>query len=74
MTDDIFVYYVNLPDGINEAVMACQGGYTIYIDPRQSRPGIIRSYKHAMHHIQRGDFFRTDVQSIETDAHKKKGA
>lgn len=71
MTDDIFVYYIQLPDHINEAVLACQGGYTIYIDPRQSRDGIERSYEHALHHIKEGDFFKTDVQSIESEAHKK---
>lgn len=73
MTDDIYVYYQPLPDGINEAVMTCLGGYTIYIDPRQSKDGIQRSYRHALYHIQHGDFYRPDVQSIETQAHKKGG-
>ena len=71
MTDDIYVYYQPLPDGINEAVMTCLGGYTIYIDPRQSKDGIQRSYRHALKHIQNGDFFSPDVQSIENQAHKK---
>jgi hypothetical protein len=43
--DDIFVYYHELPDGINEAVMTCSGGYTVYTDPRQSNEGIINSYE-----------------------------
>jgi len=71
VTDDIYVYYQPLPDGINEAVMTCLGGYTIYIDPRQSKDGIHRSYRHALKHIQNGDFFRPDVQEIESKAHKK---
>ena len=31
MTDDVFIYFVDLPNGINEAVMPCFCGYTIYI-------------------------------------------
>lgn len=71
MTDDIYVYYVPLPEGINEAVLSCLGGFTIYLDPRQSEDGLKRSYEHALKHIQDGDFFKTDVQSIESEAHKK---
>lgn len=71
MTDDIYVYYVPLPEGVNEAVLSCLGGFTIYLDPRQSDDGLKRSYEHALKHIQDGDFFKTDVQSIESKAHKK---
>lgn len=71
MTDDIYVYYVPLPEGVNEAVLSCLGGFTIYLDPRQSEDGLKRSYEHALKHIQDGDFFKTDVQSIESEAHKK---
>lgn len=71
MTDDIYVYYVPLPEGVNEAVLSCLGGFTIYLDPRQSEDGLKRSYEHALKHIQDGDFFKTDVQSIESKAHKK---
>ena len=71
MTDDIYVYYVPLPEGVNEAVLSCLGGFTIYLDPRQSEDGLKRSYEHALKHIQDGDFFETDVQSIESEAHKK---
>lgn len=71
MTDSIYVYLEELPDGVNEAVLTCQGGYTIYIDPRQSEEGIKRSYRHAMMHIKHNDFFRSDVQSIESEAHRK---
>lgn len=73
MTENIYVYYVQLPEHINEAVLSCPGGFTIYIDPRQSKDGIQRSYEHALKHIQNGDFFKTDVQQIETQAHTKKG-
>ena len=71
MTDDIYVYYIQLPDHINEAVLSCSDGYTIYIDPRQSEDGLKRSYEHALTHIQNGDFFKMDVQNIENQAHRK---
>lgn len=66
MTDNIYVYYEPLPNGVNEAVLSCLGGYTIYIDPRQSISGIKRSYDHAIQHIQNYDFEKTDVQDIES--------
>lgn len=71
MAEDIYVYLHELPDGINEAVLTCSGGYTIYIDPRQSKAGCIRSYQHALEHINKTDFEKTDVQNIEFDAHNK---
>jgi hypothetical protein len=66
---DIFTYLVELPDGINEAVLSCVGGYTVYIDPRQSNDGMKRSYEHALHHIQNVDFEKSNVQQIESQAH-----
>jgi len=66
---DIFTYLVELPDGINEAVLSCVGGYTVYIDPRQSNDGMKRSYEHALHHIQNADFEKSNVQQIESQAH-----
>lgn len=71
--DDIYVYYVDLPDGVNEAVLECASGYTIYIDPRQSKAGIIRSYQHACNHIREMDFSKSNVQAIEGKAHYEGG-
>ena len=67
--DDIYVYFAQLPEGVNEAVLMCSDGYTVYIDPRQSKSGIIRSYQHAVNHIKSNDFYKADVQVIEDDAH-----
>lgn len=66
---DIYTYIVPLPAGINEAVMACAGGYTVYIDDRLSPEGRIRAYNHVLKHIQSNDFEKTDVQEIEAKAH-----
>ena len=67
----IFTYVVQLPDGINEAVMACAEGYTIYIDEDLDEAGRKRAFQHAMIHIGRSDFYRGDVQRIEAEAHRK---
>lgn len=69
--DRIFVYLVKLPPGINEAVLPCLEGYTIYIDSRLTWEGRQKAYNHAMKHIRNGDFEKHDVQQIEYDAHRK---
>lgn len=73
MDDDLYVYFAKLPDGVNEAVLECEGGYTIYIDPRQSKAGINRSYQHACNHIREMDFSKSNVQAIEGKAHYEGG-
>ena len=67
--DDIYTYLVELPDGIDEAVLPCLGGYTVYIDPRLSHEQQEEAYKHAIWHILNNDFEKFDVQEIETEAH-----
>lgn len=67
--DDVFVYFVKLPDGIDEVVLPCFGGYTVYIDPSLSYHQRIEAYNHAMHHINNNDFEKADVQQIEVEAH-----
>lgn len=67
----IFTYIIDLPDGINEAVMACAEGYTVYIDESLDAMGRKKAFLHAMKHIDKNDFFRSDVQSIEAEAHRK---
>ena len=71
ITNEYHIYYVELPDGFNEAILPCDDGFTIYIDPRQSEAGMHRSFEHAMKHIRRNDFNNNDVQSIESQVHKE---
>lgn len=68
--DDIYTYVVTLPEGVNEVVLPCADGHTIYLSDRLDRNARIREYKHALHHITAGDFQRDNVQEIEHDAHK----
>ena len=69
--NDIFVYLVKLPEGIDEVVLPCFDGYTIYIDPSLSHSEQLKAYKHALHHINNHDFEKSDVQKIEYEAHRK---
>jgi hypothetical protein len=71
MTDDVNIYVVDLPDGINEMVAPCLGGYTIYIDDKLSPEGKRRAYSHALYHIVNHDFEKLDVNDIEVNAHRK---
>lgn len=68
--NDIFVYLVKLPEGIDEVVLPCFDGYTIYIDPSLSHSEQLKAYKHALSHIENNDFEKTDVQQIEYEANK----
>ncbi len=73
MTDNIYIYMVNLPSGINEAVTPCSDGYTIYIDDKLSPEGKRKAYDHALYHITNHDFEKSDVNLIEIEAHKTDG-
>jgi hypothetical protein len=69
---EVFVYLVDLPDGFQEVVMPCaDGNYTVYIDARLDNAQRQEAYQHAIRHIQNDDFSKTDVQSIEYEAHRK---
>ena len=71
MTDDIYVYCVNLPEGVSEMIAPCDGGYTLYIDKRLSPDGLLRAYHHAVSHVSNNDWDKPDVQTIERTAHER---
>lgn len=71
--EDIFIYQIDLPCGINEAVMPCCDGYTIYLDINLSEEQKRAALQHALWHIKHNDFEKGDVQQIEVDAHKRGG-
>lgn len=69
--DDIFTYIVSLPIGVDEVVLPCAEGHTLYLSDRLDKTARIRKYRHAVQHIMDNDFQKTDVQEIEYDAHGK---
>lgn len=66
---NIYTYVAPLPEGINEAVLSCYDGYTVYIDDKLSESERIKAYDHAIRHIYANDFELLDVQEIEKKAH-----
>lgn len=68
---EVYVYFVPLPDGVKEAVTPCaDGAYTIYISNKLTYEARMLAYGHALHHIECGDFEKSDVQAIEAEAHR----
>ena len=65
--DNIYVYVVDLPFGVGEAVMKCADGYTIYLSARLDAEAQRKCYDHAIRHIMRDDWSKTNVQEIETE-------
>lgn len=68
MTADIFLYFVDLPEGIDEMVTPCLDGYTVYINARICHERQLKAYRHALRHIREKDFEKSDVQGIEKNA------
>lgn len=66
---DCFIYEVELPGHVNEMVVPCLDGYTIYIDSRLTPRKKREAVAHAVIHIHRGDFDKHDVDMIEAEAH-----
>lgn len=67
---DLFIYFVALPQGVNEMVMPCIDGYTVYIDRDLDELGRLKAFWHAMRHIGRADMeSEGDVDQIEKEAH-----
>lgn len=72
MHEDIFVYHVPLPDGVNEMVTPCLDGYTLYLDDSLTYEKRLEEYRHAVgEHVEKNQFEDADVQKIETKAHGK---
>lgn len=71
--DNVYIYFIAMPDGVREFVTPCLDGYTIYIDESLDEIGRAKAYDHAMSHITNNDFEREDVQEIESDRHGKEG-
>ena len=68
--DDVFVYCIRLPAGIDEMVLPCADGYTVYISDQLDQEHRIKAYHHALRHIRKRDIEKRDVQLIEMYAHK----
>ena len=69
--DDIFVYFIDLPGTINEMVVPCFDGFTVYIDKRLTKEQQLDAYRHSLRHIKSGDFApQKNVGLAEIFAHE----
>lgn len=68
--DEVYIYCIALPEGVNEMVVPCFGGYTIYISDRLDREHRVRAYHHALRHIKSGDFEKAGANRLELFAHR----
>lgn len=64
------MYFVALPDGINEMVTPCDLGYTVYLDINLDEHQRKKAYLHALEHIKRCDFEKDNIQRIESEVRK----
>lgn len=72
-TPDVNTFLVNFPSPGNEMVVQNEDGtYTVLINAKLSQDGQLRAYQHAINHINNGDFEKSDIQSIEFQAHELK--
>lgn len=68
---DVYVYLIEMPGDVDEAVMPCAGGYTIYINSNLTRERQEQAYLHALGHINaHDDDINGDVDEIERRAHR----
>ncbi|MGN1381196.1 MAG: hypothetical protein ACI4W2_00120 [Eubacterium sp.] len=72
---EIYLYRVKMNHKINEIVLPCIDGYTVYIDDSLDDVHALKAYRHALTHIHRGDCdVVQDVNRIEYEAHRDKWA
>lgn len=45
--------------------------YTIFLNARLSRDSQLKSYYHALRHINEDDFCKENIQEIESEAHNR---
>lgn len=71
--DNVFIYFVDLPNHVKEMIAPCYDGYTIYLDSNLDEVQQIEAYNHALSHIINNDFGKHNINTIENNAHRKGG-
>lgn len=55
--DNYYIYLVPMAGDMDEAVLPCLDGYTIYLNKDLMGEDLIRAYEHAVFHIENGDCY-----------------
>lgn len=67
---DVNTFLMDMDVLIPEHVIAnSDGSYTVLLNSRLSRERQLEAFSHAMKHIERNDFEKTDADNIELIAH-----
>lgn len=53
---DIYLYCIDIPGNVEEMVMPCADGYTVYIDIKLSYEQRLDALSHALDHILNDDW------------------
>lgn len=56
MFENIYLYCVDIPGRIEEMVMPCADGYTVYVDIKLSQEQRLDAFNHALEHILKDDW------------------
>ena len=68
--ENINVQFLDMDTKIPEHLIKnADDSYTIFLNSKLSREEHLKSYLHALSHIQNGDFDKLNVNQIEYDAH-----
>lgn len=67
---EYYVYCTPMPNSCREFVTPCIDGYTVYINEALTKTERIKAFRHAIRHIESGDFKKSDVQKIESATHQ----
>lgn len=61
---------ISMEHGMHEMIaLNHDGSYTIFLNARDSHERRMESYRHAVRHLERRDFEKSDVQKIEAENH-----
>ena len=68
--ENINVQLLNMDTKIPEQLVKNDDdSYTVFLNARLSQESRIKSYMHALRHIEKNDFENENVQAIESEAH-----
>ncbi len=68
--EEINIQFLNMDTKIPEQLIKNEDdSYTLFLNARLSQESRLKSYYHALRHIQEQDFRKEDIQQIELQAH-----
>ena len=68
--EDIGVHLIDMDTLVREHVVKNEdGSFSIFINARLNFEAQMLAYRHALFHIANDDFYKSDVDKVEADAH-----